>query len=30
MGKQLDDEVRVQSPAGEQVYYITDIRYQAT
>jgi transcription elongation factor GreB len=27
LGKRLDDEVRVQSPGGEQVYCITDIRY---
>jgi transcription elongation factor GreB len=27
LGKRLDDEVRVQSPAGEQVYCITGIRY---
>ncbi|MEZ5573920.1 MAG: transcription elongation factor GreB [Halioglobus sp.] len=29
LGKRLDDEVRVQSPSGEQVYYVTDIRYQS-
>jgi transcription elongation factor GreB len=29
MGKQRDDEVRVQSPSGEQVYYVTEINYQA-
>jgi len=28
LGKRLDDEVRVHSPSGEQVYYIIDIRYQ--
>jgi transcription elongation factor GreB len=28
LGKRLDDEIRVQSPSGEQVYYVTDIRYQ--
>ncbi|MCB1688858.1 MAG: transcription elongation factor GreB [Halioglobus sp.] len=28
LGKRLDDEVRVHSPSGEQVYYVTDIRYQ--
>ncbi len=27
LGKRLDDEVRVQSPAGEQVYCITSIQY---
>ncbi len=27
LGKRLDDEVLVQSPAGEQGYYITAIRY---
>jgi transcription elongation factor GreB len=27
LGKGLDDEIRVQSPSGEQVYYVTDIRY---
>ena len=27
LGKCLDDEVRVQSPKGEQVYCITGIRY---
>ena len=27
LGKRLDDEVVVQSPAGEQVYYITGIDY---
>lgn len=29
LGKCLDAEVRVQSPSGEQVYCVTDIRYQA-
>ena len=29
LGKRLDDEVRVQSPSGEQQYYVTDIRYGA-
>jgi transcription elongation GreA/GreB family factor len=29
MGKRLDDEVRVQSPAGEQVFHVSDIRYQS-
>lgn len=29
LGKRLDDEVTVQSPSGEQVYYIADINYQA-
>ncbi|MCB1706862.1 MAG: transcription elongation factor GreB [Halioglobus sp.] len=28
LGKRLDDEVTVQSPSGEQVYYVTDIRYR--
>lgn len=27
LGKRLDDEIRVQSPSGEQVYYITGIQY---
>ena len=27
LGKGLDDEVVVQSPSGEQVYYVTDISY---
>ena len=30
LGKRLDDEIRVHSPSGEQVYYVTDIHYQAT
>ena len=30
LGKRLDDEIRVHSPSGEQVYYVTDIRYQAS
>ncbi len=30
LGKRLDDEVRVHSPSGEQVYYVTDISYQAS
>jgi transcription elongation factor GreB len=29
MGKRLDDEVRVQSPAGEQVFHVSEIRYQS-
>jgi len=29
LGKRLDDEVRVQSPSGEQQYYVTEIRYRA-
>ena len=29
LGKALDDEVRVQSPSGEKLYYVTDICYQA-
>ena len=29
LGKRLDDEVRVQSPAGEQIYCVTNISYQA-
>lgn len=29
LGKRLDDEIRVQSPSGEQQYYVTDIRYRA-
>jgi transcription elongation factor GreB len=28
LGKRLDDEVQVQSPSGEQLYYVTDISYQ--
>ncbi len=28
LGKRLDDEIRVHSPSGEQVYYVTGIRYQ--
>jgi len=27
LGKQLDDEVAVQSPSGKQLYYVTDISY---
>lgn len=27
LGKGLDDEIRVQSPSGEQLYYVTEIRY---
>ena len=27
LGKGLDDEVRVTSPSGEKVYYVTEIRY---
>jgi len=27
LGKRLDDEIHVQSPSGQQVYYVTDIRY---
>ncbi len=27
LGKRLDDEIRVHSPSGEQVYYVTHIRY---
>ena len=27
LGKRLDDEIRVTSPAGERVYYVTDISY---
>jgi transcription elongation factor GreB len=30
LGKRLDDEIRVQSPGGEQVYCITGIRYAAS
>ncbi len=29
LGKELDDEVRVRSPSGEQVYYVTVISYSA-
>lgn len=29
LGKCLDDEVLVRSPSGEQLYCVTDIRYQA-
>lgn len=28
LGKRLDDEIRVQSPSGEQLYYVTGIRYE--
>ena len=27
LGKRLDDEIRVHSPSGEQIYFVTDIRY---
>ena len=29
LGKRLDDEIRVHSPSGEQVYYVTGISYGA-
>lgn len=29
LGRRLDDEIRVHSPSGEQVYYVTEIRYSA-
>jgi transcription elongation factor GreB len=29
LGKRLDDEIRVQSPSGQQLYYVTGIRYTA-
>jgi transcription elongation factor GreB len=29
LGKRLDDEIRVHSPSGEQVYYVTGISYRA-
>jgi transcription elongation factor GreB len=29
LGKRLDDEVQVHSPSGEQLYYVTNISYQA-
>jgi len=29
LGRRLDDEVRVHSPTGEQVYYVTGIDYPA-
>ncbi len=29
LGKRLDDEVKVHSPSGEQLYYVTDINYPA-
>ena len=29
LGKRLDDEVLVRSPAGEQVYCVTNVSYQA-
>jgi transcription elongation factor GreB len=29
LGKRLDDEITVQSPAGERLYYITHISYTA-
>jgi transcription elongation factor GreB len=28
LGKRLDDEVKVHSPSGKQLYYVTDISYQ--
>jgi transcription elongation factor GreB len=28
LGKSLDDEISVQSPAGQKVYYVTEIRYR--
>ncbi len=27
LGKRLDDEIRVQTPSGEQTYFVTDIEY---
>lgn len=30
LGKRLNDEIRVQSPSGEKLYYVTEVRYQAT
>jgi len=27
LGKRLDDEIRVHSPSGEQIYYVTGIHY---
>ena len=27
LGKRLDDEIHVHSPSGEQIYYVTGIRY---
>lgn len=30
MGKRLDDEIIFKSPTGEQVFYITEIRYDAS
>ncbi len=30
LGKRLDDEVVVQSPGGEQLFYITAVRYQSS
>ncbi len=29
LGKRIDDEVHVQSPSGEKIYYLTGIRYSA-
>ena len=29
MGKRLDDEVKVQSPSGEKIYFVTHINYDA-
>jgi len=29
LGKRLDDEVRVESPSGEKLYYVTGISYPA-
>ena len=30
LGKSLEDEIRVESPAGRKVYYVTEISYQDT
>jgi transcription elongation factor GreB len=30
LGKAVDDEIVVQSPAGEQTYYVVEIRYEQT
>ena len=29
LGKRLDDEIRVQSPSGEKLYYVTEVSYTA-
>ena len=29
LGKRLDDEIRVESPSGEKLYYVTAVSYTA-